>query len=167
VVGEVMVNENIFLLHALCLGLILIFVYDVITIFRKAVPHQKFWISVEDLVFCLFCGTEVFLLMYRESNGTLRWFAVLGALTGMFVYKKTVSRPFVKVMVWLLQKILFYLQKVIAFCLKPALWAKRKAMGGAKRAADQVSKGSRSSLRFCKKKLTQSYKVFKMGISKR
>jgi spore cortex biosynthesis protein YabQ len=162
-----MVNENVFLLHALCLGLVIIFVYDIITIFRKAVPHHKFWISVEDLGFWLFCGVEVFLLMYRESNGTLRWFAVLGALAGMIVYKKTISKPFVKSMVWLLQKIIGLLQKVAALILKPVLWGKRKALGGVKTAAGKVSKGGRSSFRFCKKKLTQGFKVFKMGISKR
>jgi spore cortex biosynthesis protein YabQ len=161
-----MVNENIFLLHALCLGLVIIFVYDIITIFRKAIPHRKFWISVEDLGFWIFCGVEVFTLMYRENNGTLRWFAVLGALVGMFVYKKTISKPFVKSMVWLLQKIVRLIEIIISWLTKPLRLAKRKATGALYAAAGKASKRSRRGYHFLKKKLTQGYKMFKMGISK-
>ena len=82
-----MVSENEFLLHSLIMGVFLLFVYDILRIIRRVIPHDGFWVSVEDLVFWLYCGGEVFLLMYRESNGTLRWFAVIGAMTGMFLYR--------------------------------------------------------------------------------
>ena len=83
-----MVSENVFLLHSLVLGIFVTFVYDLLRIFRRVVPHASLVMSLEDFAFWVYCGAEVFLLMYRESNGTLRWFAVLGALAGMLCYKR-------------------------------------------------------------------------------
>lgn len=77
-------SENEFLLHALCMGAFITFLYDCLRILRRVLPHGGFLVSLEDLVFWIYCAEQVFLLMYRESNGTLRWFAVLGALAGMF-----------------------------------------------------------------------------------
>jgi hypothetical protein len=161
-----MVNENIFLLHAICLGLGIIFVYDLLAICRRVIPHSGFWVSFEDLAFCIFCGVEVFLLMYRESNGTLRWFAVLGALAGMFLYKKTISKYFRKAMIWLLQKIICILQKFFGLLLKPVIWMAKKFFQNSKWAAGKMSAGGKRSLTFCKKKLTQGMRMVKISITK-
>ena len=67
-----MVDENVFLLHSLLMGIFITFVYDLLRIFRRVAPHGQFLVSLEDLAFWVYCGGEVFLLMYRESNGTLR-----------------------------------------------------------------------------------------------
>lgn len=91
-----MANENTFLLHALLMGIFITFVYDGLRILRRVIPHNSFFVSLEDLGFWIYCGAEVFLLMYHESNGTLRWFAVMGALAGMLFYKKLISPFFVK-----------------------------------------------------------------------
>ena len=89
-------SENTFLLHALLLGIFITFVYDLLRIFRRVIPHGAFFVSLEDIVFWVYCGAEVFLMMYHEGDGSLRWFAVLGAAVGMFLYKKLISRWFVK-----------------------------------------------------------------------
>jgi len=94
--SQAIVQDNIFLLHAFLLGICVTFVYDCIRVVRRIVTHNVFWISVEDLVFWFVCAIEVFLLMHEESDGELRWFAVLGALIGMLLYKKTLSSLFVK-----------------------------------------------------------------------
>ena len=88
-----MAGENQFLLHSLMMGAFILFVYDILRVIRRVIPHGWFWVAVEDLVFWFYCGAEVFLLMYHESNGTLRWFAVTGALVGMFLYKKLFGYP--------------------------------------------------------------------------
>jgi hypothetical protein len=158
-----MVSENIFLLHALLLGLLVIFVYDLLIILRRVVSHSRFWVSVEDLGFWIFCGIEVFLLMYRESNGTLRWFAVLGALTGMTLYKKTVSRPLVHYVSLFFRKTLEILGKLIGFLLKP-LFLIRKA---AKKTARWTFSRQKIARAFLKNKLTNRIKVLKMVFKKR
>ena len=91
-----MAAENEFMLYALLMGIFITFIYDILRIFRRVIPHNGFFVSLEDLFFWIYCAMEVFLLMYHESNGTLRWFAVLGAVAGMFAYKKLISPFFVK-----------------------------------------------------------------------
>ena len=78
-----MVSENEFLIHALLLGVYITFVYDWLRIFRRVMCHSSFFVFIEDMGFWAYCAQKVFLLMYHESDGTLRWFAVLGAFAGM------------------------------------------------------------------------------------
>lgn len=114
-----MTGDGIFLLHALLTGVFITFVYDGLIILRKVIPHKAFVESLEDLAFWIFCAVYVFVWLYRESNGTLRWFAVAGALTGMLLYKKTVSGLLIKGISWLLSQILHLLGKVLSFLWKP------------------------------------------------
>lgn len=158
-----MADENLFLLYALLMGVFITFVYDLLRIFRRVVPHNTFWISVEDLIFWGFCAVEVFLLMYHLSNGTLRWFAVLGALLGMVLYLKTVSRLLVKYVSLLLSKMLRLFGKAGRFLGTPF-----RVMGrAAGKAAGKASLQRKRFFDFLKKRLTVYGKVFKMIISRK
>lgn len=155
-----MSNENIFLFYALLMGIFITFVYDILRIFRRVIPHGSFLVSLEDIVFWIYCATEVFLLMYHESNGTLRWFAVLGAMFGMFAYKKLISPLFVKYVSYVLQRLLELLGRGVGFVLKPVRVAGTKAAGVAGKAAHRAGRGKR----LLKKKLTFFLKVLKMNL---
>ena len=111
-------SENLFLLHSTILGVYLAFVYDTIRIFRRLISHNIFFISLEDVIYWIYLAAEVFLLMYRESNGMLRWFAVLGAGTGIFLYKKLLGRYYVHYISRFLQKILHRVQRIPKKVLK-------------------------------------------------
>jgi len=156
-----MENENIFLFYALLMGIFITFVYDVLRIFRRVIPHTNLWISLEDIIFWIYCGVKVFLLMYHESNGTLRWFAIFGALVGMILYKKTISPFFVKYVSILLRKILDLVGKIITIILKPFFILKKKVK------AAVIKKKNRSSRKkfhikwMLKKKLTFLRKMLK------
>ena len=89
-------DENVFLLHSFLLGVGMAFLYDILRILRRVFAHSTSMVSLEDLAFWIHCAGKVFLLMFHESNGNLRWFAVLGALAGMYLYHRTIS-PFCKV----------------------------------------------------------------------
>lgn len=159
-----MANENIFLFNALVMGIFITFVYDVLRIFRRIVSHNNFWVSVEDMCFWIYCAAEVFLMMYHESDGTLRWFAVLGALIGMILYKKLVSPLFVKYVSLALRKVFGVLGKVIGFLCKPLkkLFKMLKNMTvKAKRGALRQGKNTGKLL---KKKLTFLVKMLKMTV---
>lgn len=93
-------DENSFLLHSFLLGLWITFLYDILRILRRVFPHSDGMVSLEDLTFWIYCAGKVFLLMFHESNGNLRWFAVMGALMGMYLYHKTCSLFFVKYTAW-------------------------------------------------------------------
>lgn len=153
-------NENVFLFHALLMGIFITFVYDLLRIFRRVVPHGNFLVSLEDIAFWIYCATEVFMLMYHESDGTLRWFAVLGAMVGMLAYKKLCSPFFVKYVSFVLQKVLGYIGKLSSILLKPFRFVGGKAADAAGMA---VHKGKRGG-RLLKKKLTFFLKVLKMNL---
>ena len=155
-----MVNENSFLLYALLMGVFITFIYDILRIFRRVVPHGGFLVALEDIAFWIYCAAEVFLLMYHESDGTLRWFAVLGAMIGMFSYKKIISTFFVKYVSLLIQKLLLLISKVCGILLKPFRIVGKKAAGAAGKAAHKSKRGGH----LLKKKLTFFLKVLKMNL---
>ena len=103
---ESMIGENIFLFHSALLGVYLSFVYDTVRILRRIISHNTFFISIEDLIYWIYFGAESFLLMYRESNGLLRWFAVLGAGVGCLLYRKLIGKYYVYYISLFLKKII-------------------------------------------------------------
>lgn len=161
-----MANENEFLLHALLMGIFITFVYDILRIFRRVIPHNSFFISLEDLVFWIYCGAEVFLLMYHESNGTLRWFAVIGALVGMVLYKKLLSPFLVKYLSLALRKVLGIFGKILRWVFKPLEILCRKAGQGACRTGNGMRRIGRRIRRGIKNKLTYFLKMLKMSLKK-
>lgn len=140
-----MTAETGFMLHAFYMGVYITFVYDILRIVRRVIPHPNFLVSLEDMGFWIYCAVEVFLLMYYESNGTLRWFAICGALTGMFLYIKIASPFLVKYASMLLGKVWETVLKILEFALKPVARV----------------------LRRLKKKLTFFGKVLKMDLKER
>ncbi|WP_300712288.1 spore cortex biosynthesis protein YabQ [uncultured Acetatifactor sp.] len=159
-----MVSENEFLLHALCMGAFITFLYDCLRILRRVLPHGGFLVSLEDLVFWIYCAEQVFLLMYRESNGTLRWFAVLGALAGMFFYRKLFSPLFVKYISVLLSRVLSLAGKVLQWMLRPFSYAGRKTGSALGKAGGRFRRRMKKIRRAIKMRLTFFLKLFKMNL---
>ena len=159
-----MTGENEFLLHALLMGIFVTFIYDLLRIFRKVVPHRGFFVSAEDLIFWIYCSGEVFLLMYHESDGTMRWFAVLGALLGMVLYRKYISPFFVKYVSMALSWVLGLLRRVLGWLCKPIRFACRKTGAYAGRVGRGSSRLFKQFRRMIKNKLTYFLKKLKMTI---
>ncbi|MCH5274961.1 MAG: spore cortex biosynthesis protein YabQ [Lachnospiraceae bacterium] len=157
------ISENVFLLYSLGMGIFITFVYDILRILRRVYVHNNILVSLEDILFWAFCAIAVFYLMHTESNGTLRWFAVLGALVGMFIYKKTVSAFFVKWVSLGLQKLLAWMGKIVRILLKPV----RFLTGKSKKAAAKAANKGKKAAGFMKKKLTSSIKLLKIVLCKR
>ncbi len=109
-----MQQENLFLFHALQMGVYISFLYDILRIYRRLFPHGIFWVSVEDLLFWAYCAVEVFLLMHREGNGNLRWFAILGAMLGMGAYLKLISPWLIKFSLKILEPIVRAVRKLFS-----------------------------------------------------
>lgn len=163
-----MATENEFMLHALLMGVFITFVYDILRILRRVFPHKGFLVSLEDIIFWIYCAVKVFLLMYYESNGTLRWFAILGAIAGMLMYMKLVSPFLVKYVSLVLQKILEVIAKAAGFVLRPFVKLGRRLkdrlVRAAKRRAVKLQKKRELGHRFLKKKLTHLRKVLKINV---
>lgn len=152
-----MANENQFLFHALLMGIFITFVYDVIRICRRVVPHNSFFVSLEDLGFWIYCGGSVFLLMYHESNGELRWFAVFGALGGMLLYKKLVSPLLVKYVSLVLSKVLAGVRKILGWFFQPV----KAVLNKTGRSTCRIGRRIRRAL---KNKLTYFLKMLKIEL---
>ncbi len=153
---------NTFLLYSFVMGIIITFVYDLLRIFRRIWIHSKFFIALEDLLFWMFCALGFFYLMHTQSNGTLRWFAVLGALSGMLIYKKTISRPFVK---WVSKGLIFLkkkIQKMFSFLGRPILFIMHKC----KKTGKKAMSGGRMAKGFIRKRLTAIKKVLRIVLCK-
>lgn len=159
-----MTNENEFLFHALLMGIFITFIYDLLRIFRRVVPHNGFFVSAEDLGFWIYCGGEVFLLMYHESDGTLRWFAVLGALAGMFLYKKLISPPFVKYTSLALKRLLKICGRVFGFLCRPFRFVCKGACAAAGRTGRRTGRLLRKIKRRLKNRLTYFFKMLKIAL---
>lgn len=161
-----MATENEFMLHALYLGIYITFIYDILRVIRRVIPHKGFLVSVEDLFFWIYCAIKVFLLMYRESNGTLRWFAVLGALLGMFLYRKSVSPFLVKYTSLALGRILGFVRRILGILIRPFVTLGRRLRDrlarAARRRAVRLERKRERRRRFVKKKLTYLRKMLKI-----
>ncbi|MCM1025103.1 MAG: spore cortex biosynthesis protein YabQ [Roseburia sp.] len=161
-----MVSENVFLFHALLMGIYISFIYDILRILRRVIPHNGFLVSLEDLGFWIYCAAEVFLLMYYESNGNLRWFAVLGALAGMLAYRRLVSGILVKYVSLLLKRLLEILGRAFRWILGPFVRLGRKAGRGARKAGVKIARIAGRIRRRIKNRLTRFLKLFKMNLRK-
>ena len=51
--------------------------------------RDRFLLSLEDLAFWILATAGIFYMLYYENSGMFRWFSVIGAGVGMFLYKKT------------------------------------------------------------------------------
>lgn len=158
-----MSKDTIFLLQAVSVGAAITFLYDWLRTLRKVIPHKQFAISLEDLLFWIFCGIQVFLWMYRVTNGGMRWFAVAGAVAGMWLYKKLFSRIFVTGSSWALSRVLAILVKVLGILFKPFKWIlfRIKATGS------RLGRGKKKILGNFKIWLKSRLRALKIRISKR
>ncbi len=158
-----MSKDTLFLLQAVGVGAGITFLYDWLRTLRRVIPHKQLAISLEDLLFWIFCAIQVFLWMYRVTNGGMRWFAVAGALVGMGLYKKLFSRLFVTVSGWVLSRVLAILLKILGILLRPLKWilSRIKATGS------RLGKGKKKILGNFKIWLKSRLRALKIRVSKR
>lgn len=156
------VQEIIFFLHSILIGLIITFAYDWILVLRKLFTHGMFLISVEDFIYWFVCGISVFYMLYRENNGILRWFAVVGAALGMLIYKAIIKNRFVNIVSKCIHKIMWFVFRVIQVVLKPL----KCLFFAARRCVRFVWRKLKKVKLFIKKRLTVCLKTIRMILCK-
>ena len=161
--SQEIVQELTFFTHSVLMGLIITFVYDWIHVFRKLFRHGAILTSVEDLFFWFACGLSVFYMLYRENDGTLRWFAVLGATLGMFFYKIIVRDRFVNIMSTYIHKIMWFVFRVLQIVLKPL----KCLFYAGKTFVLFIGRRLKKCKEFIKKRLTVCIKTIRMVLCKR
>lgn len=156
------INEVSFFLGAVFMGIVITFCYDFLLILRRLMRHNGFFVSMEDFLFWVTCAVVVFYMLYRENNGVLRWFAVVGAAIGMVLYKMIIGKHFVHIVSGILMKQISLLRKIIGFILRPFRWMLHKM----KKIILFFSRKSIKLMRYSKKKLTVFIKLIKMTLCK-
>ena len=157
-------KEREFLIYSFLLGVFITFLYDFFRILRRVIAHKGFWISMEDFAFWTYTCMSVFLLMHRQGEGNLRWFAVMGALAGMLLYKKTVSPIYIRFGTWLFTWLLWPIKKVVR-CLTGLMRLAGTHMRAAvHKAGCGVQRKRKSAFFHLKKKLTFFVRLLKMTI---
>ena len=161
--SQEIVQELTFFTHSVLMGLIITFVYDWIRVFRKLFRHGAILMSVEDLFFWFVCGLAVFYMLYKENDGTLRWFAVLGATLGMFLYKVIVRDRFINIMSTYIHKIMWFVSRVLQIVLKPL----KCLFYAGKTFVLFAGRRLKKCKEFIKKRLTVCIKTIRMVLCKR
>jgi spore cortex biosynthesis protein YabQ len=159
-------QEMNFFLNSLLIGVVITFAYDWLLILRKCIRHNIVIISIEDIIFWIACALGVFYMLYRENNGILRWFAVLAAAIGMWIYKRLVSTIFVtivsafiiKTCQFLIKPVLFICRKILRLIRAILLYLYRKYLFTAKK--------TKKIAKLVKKKLTIQLKLIKITLCK-
>ena len=113
-------------------GVILMFGYDFILIFRRKVRHGAFWRTVEDWLFWAVAALLVFQMIFALNNGIIRSFFVASFAGGMFLYRKLMKEHFVSAVV-----------AVLDFIFRPYVWISRKI----RKICEKKRKNSEKSLK--------------------
>lgn len=148
VVSESIGQEAYFLGISVLVGMGLFFLYDILRIIRRLVPHGNLWIGAEDFVYWMVCTGAVFVMLYQENDGMVRGFALGGLLVGMGIYYLLLSRLVIRMNVFVWKKVLGFLGKIFGFFLRPA------------------GKAGKKFGRFFRKQLKKFIRAVKMGLCK-
>ena len=117
---------------------------------------------MEDFVFWFACGLGVFNMLYRENNGILRWFTVIGAMLGMACYKWLVSKKFVQIMSTCIYKIMRILFRILQIIVKPI----KILLNRLGKITNIFRKKIRKCQNYIKNRLTVCIKMIKMVLCK-
>ena len=85
-------KELIIFLQAVLSGNFVYLVYCTLCVFRQIIKHNRFWISVGDFMYWLGTGFYLFLKMYQTSLGMIRWYFVVGVLTGAWITHRIIRK---------------------------------------------------------------------------
>lgn len=95
-----------FFLISVLWGGILLAAYDILRIFRRIIRHGAVLIAIEDLIYWLVASLFIFAMIFRENNGIIRGFSIIGMLLGSILYHFGVSEFLVKAITKLIQTLL-------------------------------------------------------------
>lgn len=149
------VKELDFILVSVLAGNGLVFLYDLLRIFRRLVRHGTILIAVEDLCYWIVCIFLIFAVFYQVNDGLIRGFAILALMLGMLIYNHFISR-------WLVK----YVAAAIHWCIRTLL---RPARAVARFLGPHVNTGKRRVMRLWKKSkklLKKLKKAIRIGLCK-
>ena len=80
------------LFSAIVTGVVLCLVYDLMRIFRLAVPPGKVLAFFEDVLWFFIAAVVTYLVCLAECNGEVRGYVLIGEIIGFLICRLTISR---------------------------------------------------------------------------
>ena len=78
-------EEMMVFLIAVVSGAIVRLVYQCIRCFRRIIVHDLAAVSAEDMIFWLGSAVYMFVQIYHTSDGSIRWYFLLGVVLGVIL----------------------------------------------------------------------------------
>lgn len=103
-------------------GIVLMFAYDFVEVFRCQVKHKKVAIFLEDWSFWAVAAVLIFQMIFALNHGIIRSFFIISFIGGMFGYRMVAKRYVIKGMC-----------AVLAFLFRPCVWIRRKIAKNSKK----------------------------------
>ena len=154
-ISELVGSEASLFLKAVQLGMEIVFLYDLLRIFRRVVLHNVAGEIVEDLLYWIYVAVVVFVQLYDKNDGRLRAYVFGSILTGMVIYAGSFGRICVPHIIRLLRRVLGIL------------------FGPVRRAAAYLDAKQKKGQEICgkvwicqKKRLKKLWKMVKMSLCK-
>lgn len=141
--SEVIQNETFFFLTSVATGVLLVFAYDLLRIWRRIMRHGTFLTGLEDFLYWSACSLVIFGMIYEKNNGAIRGFAIAGIILGVLLYHDSVSPYIVKGVSCALKFILRGISKFFAIICTPFRLVKKslkKFMGKTLKSAKKAVK---------------------------
>lgn len=93
---QFIVEEAKLFVDSLFTGLIIMAFYDILRLLRKIVKHRNLIVNIEDFIYWNIAGIFIFVLIYAENDGRIRWFVIVGICIGAWIYAKSFGNFLVK-----------------------------------------------------------------------
>lgn len=96
-------GQMVFCLSFAVFGAALGVFYDLLRAFRIRLRLKRLGTGLLDGLFCLVALVGFLLMLLRHTDGRLRGYLVIGLAAGFFLYRKTLSRWILHLLLWLLK----------------------------------------------------------------
>jgi spore cortex biosynthesis protein YabQ len=148
---EITVELQFFFISILWGSIILLF-YDVLRIIRRLVKHGVIFLTIEDILFWIAASIFIYTMIYRQNNGIIRGFSIMGMTIGMLLYHYIVKDSFVNI-----------ITKIILTLLSPFLFVFKTVF----RFVRSILLKGKNAVKFLIKQLKKLWKSVKITVNKR
>ena len=111
-------NQAYIFMIFVIIGMIIGVLFDFFRILRKSIKTKDFVTYIEDVLFCILTGIILLYSIFTFNSGEIRIYIFIGVLFGVLIYMLSISKYFVKINVFLLNKIIFIIKIPIKFLRK-------------------------------------------------
>ncbi len=135
--------QTIELLYSALLGLYLGVLFDVIRTFRAYMPRNRVATALFDVLFWMIAVISLLAFVMTVSGGRMRWYVLLGAFCGGFVYMAALSEIVYKIFI----SVVSALRKILHLITRPLYlffrWIWRNAKKTERKTEARIREGVR------------------------